>query len=127
MALTIRKRISLDFLGEEYKDAYLIFSAIPVKDFEDIQTQIEDIKDDNTRSIKVVLDYVKKYFISGKAPDEKGVEQDVTKEDLDNLDQTSLVKCFELITGQNINEEQDFLDKDSKTQSSTTQDPQSNS
>lgn len=121
MVLQIRKRVSLDFLGEEYKDSYLIFKAIPIKDYEELQTKIESI--DEKKSISFIQETLKKYFINGKAANESGELEDVTAEDLGELDQEAVINCFETLTGQNINKENDFLDEDSKSPSSTTPEP----
>lgn len=125
--LQIRKRVSLDFLGDEYKDSYLIFKAIPIKDYEVFQDEIEKIKDDNKAALDLIRTKLKKYYISGKVANESGQLEDVTVADLDELDRESTTKCFEMLTGQNVGDEQDFLDKDSKSPSSTTPKPQSNS
>ena len=122
MGLLIKKRVSLEFLGKEYKESYIEFKAIPLKDFEKLTTEVEAIGEDGIKSIKFISDKLKEYFISGKSP-----EGDLSKEDLDELDQESVVKCFEVLTGQNINEEKDFLEPDSNKPSSTTADPPSNS
>ena len=127
MGLLIKKRVNLDFLGDEYKESYIEFKAIPVKDFEAIQTEQKKIEDDDIKAIRFILDNLKKYFLSGKAPDDKGEVADLVADDMGDLDQQSVVKCFEILTGLSVNEEQDFLDKDSKTPSSITEDPPSNS
>lgn len=127
MSLLIKKTVKLDFLGEDYKDSYLTFRAIPIKDFEKIQEETEKIGDDGKKSIAFISEKLSEYYVSGKAANESGVLEDVTKDDLGNLDQVSVVKCFEVLTGQNISEESDFLDKDSKAQSSTTEDSPSKS
>ena len=35
--LEIKKKISLDFLGDDYKEGYLIFKSMPIKEFEEFQ------------------------------------------------------------------------------------------
>lgn len=127
MALTIRKKVSLEFLGEEYKESYLVFRAIPLKDFESLIEQINAVEKDGSKSFSFISTKLKEYFVSGKAANESGTLEDVTKDDIENLDQESIIKCFEALTGQNVNREDDFLEKDSNKPSSTAQDPQPNS
>ena len=102
MAIVIKKRVSLDFLGEEYKDAYLIFRSIPIKDFEALQNEIQGIDQDNAKSISFIFNKLKEYFISGEFPDESGKLQPVTSDDLDELDQVTTVRCFQALSGQEI-------------------------
>lgn len=100
----IKKKISLDFLGEEYKEAYLILRSIPLKDFDEIIDAVgEAEKKDSKASLNLMFDYITKYFHSGKFPDDSGQLQAVTTEDLTEfIDNETAVKCFELLTGQNI-------------------------
>ncbi len=127
MPLLIKKTVKLDFLGEEYKDAYIVFKSVPVKDFEIIAKEQEEIGDDNSKALHFIIDNLKKYFISGKAPNESGELVDLVKDDVEDLDQQSVIKCFELLTGQNVNEESDFLEPASSKPSSTVADSPSKS
>lgn len=99
--IVIKKRVSFDFLGEEYKDCYINFQRIPVADFEDIQKQITDIEENVGSSFMIVLDVLKKYFVDGKFLIEDKL-QEITKEDLDGLDAESTIRCFQIMTGQEI-------------------------
>lgn len=99
----IKKRISLEFLGTEYKDAFLVFKSIPIKDFKEIVKEIDKTEDDSKTSLEVISKYLQDYFIEGKFPNDLGELEAVTKEDLsDFVDSTTANKCFELLTGQNI-------------------------
>ena len=119
MALVIRRKVSLAFLGEEYKDGFLTFRAIPLKDYEKIIDEIETIGEDNKKSLTFISGILDKYYVSGKAPNEEGQLEDVAKEDLGNLDSASVLECFQALTGHNVRQESDFLDKDSNKPSST--------
>ncbi len=100
MGLVIRKKVTLEFLGDEYKDAYLVFKAIPIGDLQKIQDKMPTENDkDTSKAIPVMLEVLKDYFQDGKFPNEKGELEDVTKEDLDNLDANSAVKCFQGLSG----------------------------
>lgn len=114
MGLVIRKRISLDFLGEEYKDAYLVFRAIPVNDLSEIQKGLPSQEDgDNTQAIPVMLNVIKKYFLNGQAPGESGELEQVNVEDLDLIDANTAIHCFQGLSGVEGN-----LEPDSESSSS---------
>jgi hypothetical protein len=101
MPIVIRKKVTFDFLGEEYKDAYLTFQSIPLKDFEELVVKIKSVENDNTKAAQFMLDALKHYFMEGNFPD----MEKVVKEDLDGLDPESVIRCFQLFTGQEINKE----------------------
>lgn len=42
MGLIIKKRVSLEFLGEEYKDSYLIVRAIGVGEYDNLKGTVRD-------------------------------------------------------------------------------------
>lgn len=133
MPIVIKKKVSLDFLGEDYKDAELIFRSMPISDFEKIldelpksnpryteliqEAETGELSDDkqkelvelqsaeagnNKKNIQLILEYLKRYFISGKFPNaDTGELEDVEdKEELDGLDQATAIKCFGIFTGQ---------------------------
>lgn len=121
MAIVIKKEVSFDFLGEDYKNAYLTFQSIPLKDFDEITKSINEAQEKGT-SGTFILDVLKKYFVEGEFPGLEKVEAD----DLDGLDQESVLKCFTIFTGQEILREDGTevagvadLKEASKTQSST--------
>lgn len=100
MAIVIKKVVALDFLGSDYKDANLTFQSIPIKDFDDITSKIEKAQESG-KSATFVLEILKQYFISGNFPD----IDTVTKDDLDGLDQETVLTCFSVLTGQEINKQ----------------------
>ena len=102
MAIVIKKRVSLEFLGEEYKDAELVFKSIPVLDYGDIQKSLDQYKEDNNKALSLIIETLQKYFVSGKFPNETGQLADVTKDDLTGLDAESTIKCFTIFTGQEL-------------------------
>jgi hypothetical protein len=95
--IVITRRVGLEFLGEEYKDSYLDFRAIPIKDFKEIVENAKQTEQDALTSIDVLLKTLKKYFVEGKFLGEV-----VNPEDLDQLDQNTAVQCFEVLTGQQL-------------------------
>jgi hypothetical protein len=102
MPIKIKKRVSLEFLGEDYKEAYLVFQSIPVGDLESIQSTLKELESEGKSSVAGILDVLKKYFISGQFPDDDGKPQDVTKNDLGDLDPESCIACFKAFTGQEL-------------------------
>lgn len=133
--IVIKKRINLDFLGDDYKDAYLVFKSIPLPDYEEIQGNLpksdpryvelvnkaqngelddkENVElrglqpkesDNNMKSIRMMLDLLKRYFISGEFPDaETGTLEKLDgADDLDGLDEDAAMRCFKRLTGQEI-------------------------
>lgn len=120
MAIVIKKKIDLDFLGEDYKDASLTFQAIPLKDFDEIVLKIDEAQKNNG-SVKLILATLKEYFLEGIFP---GIEK-VTADDLDGLDPGSVVRCFQILTGQEFDPKDQALEPTPlPTQSSTTADTQ---
>jgi hypothetical protein len=102
MAIVIRKRVGLEFLGEDYKEAYLIFQSIPVSDFESMQVRLKALQDKEQGAVQFILDTLKQYFVSGEFPDDAGKLEPVKKEDLDGLDPQTAVECFKVFTGQEL-------------------------
>lgn len=96
--IIIKKRVSFDYLGDEYKDAHIVFRSIPGVDFDEMQQKIAGIESEKEGSVKFIISILKKYFISGSFPD----TLEVTADDLDGLDAESIVKCFQIFTGQTL-------------------------
>lgn len=111
--IVIKKRVEFAFLGEEYKDAYLVFKSIPSSDFDDITKQLKEIEGKQEGSLTYILGILKKYFIKGKFPDMDKVEAD----DLDGLDPASVIECFKVFTGQQLDPK---VETPSTTPSETT-------
>jgi hypothetical protein len=108
MALVIKKRVSLEFLGEDYKDSYVLCSSVSIGEY-------EKIKDDT------VKDLVIKHFLEGKIKQDSGLV-DITKDNLEELPGEVFVEVFAAITGQLDPKSQGL----STMQSSMEQKPQEN-
>lgn len=93
--IVIKKRVGLDFLGDDYKESYLTFSVISLKEYETLLPQIEAIGDDGKKSIEFIKGILTEHFIDGRFED-----QNVTKEDLFEFDLSTLTQCFQALTGQ---------------------------
>jgi len=96
--IIIERKVSLAFLGQKYKDSYLLFQAIPVGEYEKYLDKISDNKDDNKKSIRLVLQTLKTHFLGGKFSGENGLE-DIDKEDLEQFDGETIIHAFQALTG----------------------------
>lgn len=99
MGIVIKKTISLEFLGDEYKDGYVTFKSISVAESQGLIEKIEKAGEDNSKAIEVMLEVLGNSFIEGKFVD-KDAQQDVKKEDLKDFDIGSVTKFFAILTGQ---------------------------
>lgn len=93
--IVIKKKVDLGFLGDDYKESYLVFKSIPIKDYDKIIEEVEKFKDDNKQALTYIRGVVPTYFLEGKFQGE-----DVVKEDLDDFDQETYLQIFQRITGQ---------------------------
>lgn len=101
--IVIRKRVSLEFLGDEYKDAYLDFKSVPVGDYDGLLDQIKAVGDDNKKANAAILKILQDYYLGGKFPNEKGELEDLdSKDELSGLDKDTLLECFGKMTGQDL-------------------------
>lgn len=95
--IVIRKRVSFDFLGDEYKDGYIILRSITYDENSEIIKQAR-----KSKTVKKQMDFIKNTlvsrFISGEFPVE-GKLQPMVKEDIGKLDNDSITTCFEIIVG----------------------------
>lgn len=92
--IVIKKTIRLGFLGEKYKDDYLVFKAVPVKDFESL---MEKTPDSNIQATKFICKVLKDKFIEGKFQGET-----VNATDIDSFDGITVSECFAILTGQKL-------------------------
>lgn len=93
--IKIKKRVSLDFIGEEYKDSYLVFNSIAVKEYEGLQKSIKAIEGDDEKALPFITEQLKSRFIEGKVDG-----QAVTADDLEDLPGDVFIECFNQIRGQ---------------------------
>ena len=95
--IVIKKRIGLDFLGDEYKDSYLVFKSIPMREYKEF---IEAAKGkDEDKAVDFISEKISELFIEGKFFDGKELI-DLDKEDLLDLDIATTVQVFKILTGQ---------------------------
>lgn len=96
--MVIKRRISFDFLGEAYKDAYGIFASIPISQYKEISETI-DVQDNSIKKTGMMLELIKKKFVSGKFPDDEGELKDLKVEDLDDADGELLLTIYNRLMG----------------------------
>jgi len=93
--IIIKRKVTLEFLGDEYKDSYLTFKAIPVKDYTAMLANLpKDGEDDNGKSITMMLEMLTRYFVEGEF-----LGDAVSKEDMGDIDQETAIHCFETVVG----------------------------
>lgn len=92
----IKHKVSFAFLGDEYKDAYIIFKKVPVKDFEKIRDDMRNT-DENETIAHFIQPLLKTYYISASFP-----EEDFTVDSLDGFDAETVLEVWKQISGQDI-------------------------
>ncbi len=97
--IVIKKRVSLDFLGDEYKEAYITLKAVPVSQYEDLIPELDKLVNKRLAMIKLIIEVLKERFIEGKFPVDGGLV-DISKEDIDAFDEATIAELFGYITGQ---------------------------
>lgn len=90
--IVIKKRIDLDFLGEDHKESYLMFKAMPVVEY---QSFIKNTPDQRVDEINYIVKIMQDKFIEGKFGSES-----VEAKDIPLFDEGTLAKCFAVLTGQ---------------------------
>jgi len=115
--IIIKKKVTLEFLGEEYKDSYLTFKSIPIGEYEELIANVDKVEED--KSMSEIIKILENYFVEGLFDGQK-----VNKEDVSQFDGETILKCFETLTGQKTVEGErqlDPLSESESTSSSTTE------
>lgn len=85
---TVVKNFSLDFLGEDWKDAHINFQAVTIGDIKNKFPEIAQVDTNNPESVADSLDKIltllEERFIDGSAPGEKEMVS-LSKEDIKDL------------------------------------------
>ena len=111
--IIIKKKVTLEFLGEEYKDSYVTFRSIPVGEYDELVKQIDGVEKD--KSLSEIIKILENYFVEGLFDGQK-----VAKEDIKQFDGETVLKCFETLTGQKTVEGERQLDPLSESVSTST-------
>ncbi len=110
--IAIKRKVSLDFLGDEYKDSFITFKSMPVKKFQEFDKQIKELAEGDLSSITLILGVLEDCFIDGKF-----LGEDVEADEIQNFDVDALLTVFKLFTGQELDPKEKAP---SSTQSQTT-------
>lgn len=110
--IIIEKRVTLEFLGEKYKDSYLVFKSIAVRNFPKLVKNLNDADKSGTEQAQIdaMLEVLESHFVSGLFDGQK-----VAKEDIGEFDQATITRAFEVLTGQDFTAEVPFDPKDETT------------
>lgn len=111
--IIIKKKVTLEFLGDEYKDSYLTFRSIPIGEYEELIKKVDAVED--SQSMSEIIKILENYFVEGLFDGQK-----VNKEDVSQFDGETILKCFETLTGQKTVEGERQLDPLSATESTNT-------
>jgi hypothetical protein len=102
MKYLISKKFSLDFLGNEWKDCYINFSSITIRDLKENVAQFVNMDKNDSASvangITETLKILEDRFIKGIAIDETGKSIDLKKEDLVDMPAEVLTKALSFLS-----------------------------
>ena len=95
------KRFPLDFLGAEWKDAYIDFERVSIGDIKDVFPKFRtvDSEDDKevVEGIKNIVDFLKGKFVAGKGVVKEGLV-DLEVDDLENLPAEVLSRALSFLS-----------------------------
>lgn len=90
--IVIKRKLTLEFLGEEYKESYLTFRAVPLVEFEDFGQKLEGTED--SKALKEMLKFLKDHFTDGIFEGQK-----LEANDLEQFDAETIIRCFKKLRG----------------------------
>lgn len=98
--IVIKKRVGLEFLGEEYKEGYVVLSSIPMREYEEITKKLAELKanEDENKSVVFVRDTITARFVEGKFPVDGSLE-DIDKDDLLDLPAEFFIQAMAQLNG----------------------------
>lgn len=111
MGFKIVKHFKLDFLGEEWKDAYLKLRPFTVQDIKVKLPKIAEMSNIDSKELKesersaitdtsmeVLVEMIQDKFVSGKGVDDDGTLVDITKETLLELPLEVITTAFSFLS-----------------------------
>lgn len=99
MAFAIPKKMSLDFLGEGWHDAYINFSLPSLKESINQPTPTEEeLNSDPKKYTSQMVAFTEKHFLSGKGWDGSQLV-DLQASDIQELPPIVFMKATELLSG----------------------------
>ncbi|QNK82600.1 hypothetical protein [Nakamurella sp. PAMC28650] len=93
----VRKHVSLDFLGEDWKEAFIDYNAFDSNDLLQI-SEISTDESDKTSSFRRMLELLKANFLDGKGVGVDGLV-DLTQDDLSQLPIEIVNRSIEALNG----------------------------
>lgn len=85
----LTKQFSLSFLGDEWKNSYIVFNALTTSDMKKYFPKFTGISEDNPEDVTMALDamieMLQNRFIEGSGVGKDGKQVDIKKEDLEEL------------------------------------------
>lgn len=97
--LRIKKHVYLDFLGKEYKEAFITFNTIPISQLQSVGERIENAEDSNAETLKIL----KENYVDSMFPTEDGkLEPFDSADELDELGIDGLIKCYGTLIGRDL-------------------------
>jgi len=94
----IVKRLGLDFLGSEWKECFLSFTAVTFAETELLARAGVNKKE--TALSKAAMKLLEDHFVSGEAIGEDGKKRPVSKEELADFPPDVIVKALQLLAGE---------------------------
>ena len=98
----VEKKFSLDFLGDAWKECYINFEVVSIKDIRDYFPKFKAVDGDNpdtvVKSFNDILGFLSGKFISGKAVNTGGETVDLEAKDLEDLPAEVLSKALSFLS-----------------------------
>lgn len=99
----IVKKMSLDFLGEDWSDAYLELTPITTKEFQEedfasLATIDRENNEEVQQALKKSLEILKRHLVGGKGVDMDGEEIEIEKDDIVDLPAEVLIKSLNFLS-----------------------------
>lgn len=98
--LRIKKRVSLDFLGEDYKESFIDIYSIAMKDVKSFEVEVDRLRQEEEagKSLDFIIKKVTDNFDGGSiSQDGKMVE--ITKENLEELPSEVFIEAWTQMAG----------------------------
>lgn len=97
--LTVKSKITLEFLGDDYAKGYIVVKAVPMSEYENLVKRSEKLSESSPKeALEFVRDTVLERFIEGEIPqDDETVA--ITKDNLLDLPGEAFVEAFARMTG----------------------------
>lgn len=97
--IVIKTRVSLDFLGEDYKDGFIVLKSIPTKELDAIQDKAATIEEEDVKANgEFIKNEVKSRLIDGSIPQD-GKSVSITEDNIEDLPPVVFSRCFERLMG----------------------------